>query len=99
MCKHASRRGAGLAGVGSVLDLIPLAWLALVAYGWVMLLLLPGSPDRPLLPGVQAAEGAVAPLLSVIALAAIIKRFGLRPAPGNTPPAAECEALEGPATR
>lgn len=99
MSKHQRGSGGGLEGLGPVLDLIPLAWLALVAYGWAMLLLLPGSPDRPLLPGVQAAEGAVAPLLSVIALAAIIKRFALRSAPGKEPPAAECEAPEGPATR
>jgi hypothetical protein len=70
-------------GILALLDLFPLAWLGLVAYGWVLLLVHRGSPERPQLPGMVAAERAVVPLLCVLTLAAIIKRFARPSVPAS----------------
>ena len=59
------------------LDVLPVAWLALVVYAYSAIALQPApGPERP--PAVVGAEQWVLPLLAALVIAGIIRYFGLR---------------------
>lgn len=56
----------------AALELLPVAWLALVGYAYGGLAFTPTGEDRMLLPGMLLLEQSVVPLLCLICVAGII---------------------------
>ena len=60
------------------LELIPLAWLAAVAFSYGALALTPIGEDRAAVPGIGVIEEAVVPLLCLMGAAGILRVACLR---------------------